>query len=101
MSACAIQLRSVWSAIPRSRASYAIEISPERARRTASERNSGGYGACGAGMWTPFLGTGIPNARLSTNWALVYSVLGIRIDWGDYAHRDCCIIDVPATHGVH
>jgi len=37
-----------------------------RARRTVSERNSGVYGGFVRAMWTPFPGTEVPNAQVST-----------------------------------
>ena len=37
-----------------------------RARRTASLRNSGVYGGFVLAMWTPFPGTEVPNAEVST-----------------------------------
>lgn len=65
-SSWATQLRSVWSETPRSLAIWAI-VSPELfARRTASARNSGGYGGCERGTWTPSWEPSAPSGQVST-----------------------------------
>ena len=50
----------------RSRAIFDCRWPVERARRTASERNSGVSGGRILAMWTPFLGTEVPAALVST-----------------------------------
>ncbi len=65
-SAWMTQRRQDSLAMPRSCATWRIDWPGCRARRTASARNSGGYGGLPRGMWTPILGARYPDCQVST-----------------------------------
>src|SRR5215208_138893 len=68
ISACLSQRRlSDSSVIPSSLATWRKDFSEERKSRTASSRNSGGYGAPLIGMWITSSWIPIPLLQLSTN----------------------------------
>jgi hypothetical protein len=66
ISACLTQRLSDSSAIPSSLATCGKDFSEEWKSRTASSRNSGGYGAPLIGMWIASLWISIPHLQLST-----------------------------------
>jgi len=71
-SSWATQLRSVWPEIPRSLAIRGITSPELLTRRTASARNSGGYGGRERGTLTPFGSLRLPTGQVSTKAGQVH-----------------------------